>query len=588
MFEAVRNIHSSKNLRGRCLTLILYLLSLLFVVSLFKNISYPLLWADESMTVMHGKRVLEYGYPKVHDGKNVVYDLRHSNPKLGIDQKTDAYVGGANWGMYYFAAVAVILAQTSNDFYIKTAILRIPFALAGLIGLVILGLLGAEFFDSRSSKKGFWVLFAFFELISIPLVLHLREARYYSLTVCLTALVIFTYTRFRILEKTKYSTYAVLLTVCLFLLFVTFSPGYFIFLIAIPLYETIGFLKALVSKYSKKSNQIHHGIPSLNQSLKYYLRDLLPIVLSLIAVSPLISFFKTFYIAGEMAKFNFLLFGISKWNMYLYNLSLIWRYFTSFDFIYLMIFLKFCLLLSIIRLGVREISSSDIRKLMFSNFLAVIFIVYFFGIARIPNFPFTRYFIPLQPVLAAMIILDVALVYNLISLYPSPMIKYCKVMLLVVFAGFVLTNIGKNVEYLKGHVYELSHQYKGPLDYLIPFIKDTYGDTEKLVIATNYEETSFMYYLKSKVIIGYVGNNLEEDMKMAPDIIIFRKGWRNLSPKIFIDFFTRHYYQRVSFPVFDYKVNNISELNLSPEYQHQFETLNTENERMKVDMFLKK
>ena len=97
-----------------------------------------------------------------------------------------------------------------------------------------------------------------------------------------------------------------------------------------------------------------------------------------------------------------------------------------------------------------------------------------------------------------------------------------------------------------------------------------------------------MYYLKSRVIIGYVGNNLEQDMQMVPDIIIFRKGWRNLNPKIFVDFLGRRRYQRVSFPVFDYKVNNIPELNLSPEYQHQFKTLNTENERIKADIFLKR
>src|SRR5512139_1342528 len=153
MFELAKKLLVVEDLRKRCLTLIFFSLSLLFVVSLLKNISYPFLWADESMTVMHGKRVLEYGYPKVHDGKNVLYDLRHSNPKLGIDEKTDAYIGGANWGMYYVAAVAVTLAEMSNDIFTKTAILRIPFALTGLIGLVILGLLGAEFFDSRFSKK---------------------------------------------------------------------------------------------------------------------------------------------------------------------------------------------------------------------------------------------------------------------------------------------------------------------------------------------------------------------------------------------------------------------------------------------------
>jgi hypothetical protein len=589
MVELVKKTLVVKNLRERCLTLIFYFLSLLFVVSLFKNISYPLLWADESMTVMHGKRVLEYGYPKVHDGKNVLYDLRHSNSKLGIHEKTDAYIGGANWGMYYVAAVAVKLAQMSDDLFTKTAIVRIPFALVGLVGLAILGLLGAEFFESRSSKKGFLVLFAFFELISVPLVLHLREARYYSLTVLLTALVIFLYARYKILKKAKYLTYAVLLTLSLFFLFVTFSPVYFIFLIAISLYESIGFVKALVSKYTKKSGQIPPGMPSLNQSLKYYLRDLLPIVLSLIAVSPLIFFFKTFYIAGEMAKFNFLLFGISRLDMYLANLSVIWKYFGSFDFIYLAIFLKFCLLLSFIRLGVREISSSDICKLMFSNFLTIIFIVYFFAIAQIPNFPFTRYFIPLQPVLAVVIILDAALVYNLISLRRSPQYSCYKVVLLVGFIGLISINVSKNIEYLEGHVYELFHQYKGPLDYLIPFIKETYGDTDQLVIATNYEETSFMYYLESKVIVGYVGNNLEQDIGMVPDIVIFRKGWGSLNLNIFLDFLRKHRYQRVSFPVFDYKVNNIPELNFSPRlFKHQFRTLISGDERMKADIYLKR
>ena len=588
MFEFFKKILVVENLRERGLTLVSYSLCLMFAISLFKNISYPLLWADESMTAMHGKRVLEYGYPKVHDGKNVVYDLRHPNPNLGIDEKTDAYIGGANWGMYYFAAVAVRLAQMSDDLFTKTAIVRIPFALFGLLGLAIFGLLGAEFFDSRFSKKGFWILFAFFELISVPLVLHLREARYYSLTVFLTALAIFIYTRYRILKKTKYLINVIFLTLSLFLLFVTFSPVYFIFLIAIFLFESIAFVKDLFSKYAKKSGQVPSGVSSLNQSFKYYLRNLVPLILSLIAVYPLISFFKTFYIAEEMAKFNFFLFRISKWDMYLASLSVIWKYFRSFDLIYLAVFLKCCLLFSIVRLGVREISSPDTRKLGFSNFLSVIFIVYFFAIARIPNFPFTRYFIPLQPVLAVMIILDVALVYNLISSRPPRGIKYYKIILLIVFAGFILTNIGRNIEYIRGHVYELSHQYRGPLDYLIPFIKERYRDTDKLVIATNYEETSFMYYLESKVIIGYVGNNLYEDTQAIPDIVIFRKSWRNLDLKIFIDFLAKHPYERISLPVFDYTMNNIPELNFSPEYKHQFQTLETQDEKMKVDIFLKR
>jgi hypothetical protein len=590
MPESVKKGPAVNNLHERCLTLIFFFLSLLLVVSLFKNISYPLLWADESMTAMHGKRVLEYGYPKVHDGKNVVYDLRHSNPKLGIDPKTDAYIGGANWGMYYVAAAAVALAQMSDDFYTKTAILRIPFALAGLIGLAIFAFLGTQFFESRLSRYGFLTLFAFFELISIPLVLHLREARYYSLTVLLTVLTILIYSRYRVLERGRYWIYAVSLTISLFSMFVTFAPGYFVFVVALSLYESIGILKFLFSRYMRRTIEMDQNNSfSPDKPFKYYLGNLLPVILSLIAVSPLISFLKTFYIAEETAKFNRLLFGFSEWEMYLTNLAIIWRYFVSSDLMYLAIFLKLCILISSTRLAVKGGSLPDIRKLRFSNFLTGIFIVYFFAIARIPNFPFTRYFITLQPVLAGMIIFDVALVFDLVSWRPSPRVKYYKVLFLVVFIGFISINISKNMEYLKGHVYELFHQYKGPLDDLIPFIKQTYGDTDKLVIATNYEETSFMYYLRSKVIIGYVGNNLEEDARAVPDVIVLRKGWGSLHRRVFLDFFGRHHYQRVSFPTFDYKVNNIPELNFPQSgLKHQFRTLYAADERLKTDIYLKR
>jgi len=590
MIRVFKEVLNGKNLREHCLTFVFYFLAVLFAASLLKNISYPLLWADESMTVMHGQRVLEYGYPKVHDGKNVLYDLRHWNPKLGIDEKTDAYIGGANWGMYYFAAIAVAMARITDDFYTKTAILRIPFAIAGLAGLAILAFLGAQFFDNRLSQCGFLTLFAFLELMSIPLILHLREARYYSLTVFLTALVVFVYARHRILERGRYSTYVILLTLSLFCLFITFSPAYFIFLTAIVLYESIGVTRDLISHIRKKTGRVSHGMSvSRNTPFRYHLQLLLPVLLSLIAVSPLLSFFKTFYIAEEVAKFNRLLFRVSEWQMYQANLEFIWNYFTRSDLIYLGIVLKFCVLISLKGLSVRDFSVPDTRKLEFSNFLTVIFVVYFLAIARIPNFPYTRYFVPLQPILAAMVILDVALVYNRISVSPALKIRYGKVMLLIVFAGLVLFNIGKNSEHLKGHAYELFHQYKGPLDYLIPFIRETYRDTGELVIATNYEETSFMYYLNSKVVMGFVGNNLEEDTQEVPDVIVYRKGWGNLHRRAFLDFFARHRYQRVSFPVFDSQVNNIPELNLLPAGpRHQFRTLYAGDELRRVDIYLKR
>ena len=134
---------------------------------------------------MGGKRVLEFGYPKVHDGKNVLYDLRHSNPVLGIDEKTDAYVGGTGWLHYYLAAIGVWIADGFTDIYTKTGIIRSIFALTGLIGLLLFVRLLGRFFEDRFSKFLFAGLFFSMALFSISLTFMLREVRYYSLNILL-------------------------------------------------------------------------------------------------------------------------------------------------------------------------------------------------------------------------------------------------------------------------------------------------------------------------------------------------------------------------------------------------------------------
>lgn len=594
MFSSAKNVSDSAMLGTRrpavdwskYLTVSLLMLTLLFLISLFKNISYPLLWADESMTAMHGERVLEYGYPKVHGGKNVLYDLRHPNLRLGIDEKTDAYIGGANWGQYYVAALGVKLAQMSKDLYVKTAILRIPFAFTGLAGLALLAFLAVQFFDKSPSRAGFLSLFALLELISVPLVLHLREVRYYSPTLLLLALVIFIYARYNLLRRGGYKAYCVLLPFFLVLLYLTFSPAYFICIVSIFIFDSLSFAVRL---WVDKNGVLAGSFAAFCKARsKEYLKNELPLIVSLLAVAPLQSFFKTFYIAEEMAKFNKKLFGISPLNMYLENLSTIWRFFTSFDLLYLALLLKAALLLSFLGQSPRDRPTADRRKFLFSSFLTTLFVVYFFAIPRIPNALFTRYFIALQPVLTVIILLDAALLYKTIWPWRFAGVSLGRILLPLVSAGFIVGDIAHNMPYLKGHVYELFHQYKGPLDYVIPFLKETYEDPDKLVIATNFEETSYMYYLDAKVIVGYVGNNLREDAQMVPDVIVYRAGWDNLDIGIFRNFLRRSHYRKLTFPVVDYSFNNVPELNLSPDSKHQFNTLETDDDNLKVLVFLKR
>ena len=110
-----------------------------FVFSLFKNIQYPLLWNDETETAMYAKRILQYGYPKLNDGKNIVWETYLPDSNIGINKKMDS-CEALVWGQYYFAAIGEFFAEKTNDIYLKTASMRVPFGVAGLLGLFIMAL----------------------------------------------------------------------------------------------------------------------------------------------------------------------------------------------------------------------------------------------------------------------------------------------------------------------------------------------------------------------------------------------------------------------------------------------------------------
>src|SRR6266542_6993459 len=105
-----------------CQNIVLGVLFFIFCLSLFKNISYPLIWNDESETIMMATRVLEFGYPKVHDGKNTVFmmPVNHldsvDNFRVGYNKKYDAFIGNT-WGMYYVGAIGAYIANITDDIY---------------------------------------------------------------------------------------------------------------------------------------------------------------------------------------------------------------------------------------------------------------------------------------------------------------------------------------------------------------------------------------------------------------------------------------------------------------------------------------
>ncbi len=75
------------------------------------------------------------------------------------------------------------------------------------------------------------------------------------------------------------------------------------------------------------------------------------------------------------------------------------------------------------------------------------------------------------------------------------------------------------------------------------------------MIATNYEDPAYMYYLGSHVIVGYYGANLAADIELYPDIIVPRP-WANQRDSL-RKLAERGEYEIKSFPVKSLMANNI-------------------------------
>ena len=549
-----------EKIKNKILFGIFVLLCALFVFSLFKQLSYPLLWNDEAETAMFAERILDYGYPKIYDGKNTLY-LFEIPGKIAWDKRTGAYIG-SNWGQYYFSTPGAILAHKVDDIYTKTLLLRIPFATLGLAGLVVMALSVIRLFGNRPNNKiPFLALFTLFELISVPLVLHLREVRYYSLLIFLLACLFYCYINYKFFGAIGPFSYIALTMLLLFFLFNTFSPAYFIFASTVVLYESFGLLKKIRIR------------------LKNFIINIAPFIFSFILIVPLLIFFKTFDISAGWVRF-----ARGCCAPYYARIFGILDFFRNYDFLLLAVAVK-GILVSLLFFRRPEAD----RRFQISDFLTLFFVIYIFAIAGMPlPILFQRYYIAVQPILILILLIDLFAVFEIISTIKSADLKK-RLKILFAFsitAIFLLSGINK-IEPIKGHFYELFHRYRGSLDFAIPYIKSTYKNTERLIIATNYEEPAYMYYLGSKTIIGFVGNNLKEDIKLQPDIIIPRKGRLQGRERLFDSLLQKGHYRKISFPVFDYyPVNNIPEIDHG-RFSHLYGTLPARNEDERLDIYVK-
>jgi|WetSurSiteA1Bulk_404760.scaffolds.fasta_scaffold00204_14 hypothetical protein len=540
------------------LVIVIIGLVILTLFNTLKNISYPLFWQDEAETVVYAENVLKTGLPKINNGKNILNESEI--PDETVKAISVYNVNPHTWAQFYFPAPFIYLSQYFADFYTKNLIIRTPQALIGLLGVAIFLLIPLKLLPTKRKKYLFSIIFLVFENFSIFLILHLREVRYYSFLLFFLSLFFFIFINYRFLGKGK-KVYFYVLPLVLFFLFNSFFPAYIITFIYFGLFEAFLFFKD-INKLSLRNNFLNH------------LKELIPLFASVLLILPQTIILEIYKISGtvtEVFGYNFL--------AYFNNLFFTFSYFAKYEYLCLAILVKIILFFVLKKHQKLSVFLKENKLAQISTFFSFFFLFYPMVIANNP-YTFERYFLPLQPILILVILIDLFLMFDIFRE------RKIKTEMLPYFFIFVAMLLSVNkIDLIKGHLYELTHVFKGPLDYIIPYIKQNYKNPENLIIATNYEEPSYMFYLKSKVIIGFQGKNLQADMKLIPDIIIPRRDRPNSSKELKA-LFNKAEYQKVAFPVYDYQYNNIADIALP--LPHLFKTLTVDKADLMTNIYIKK
>jgi hypothetical protein len=505
-------------------------------VLLFAGLAHPLFWADEGETAMFGRRIIEFGYPKVHADRNVVYQFG-SNIALGVDERTDAYIG-TTWGQFYFAVPGLLWAERVEDPWAKTARVRLPFALAGALGLALFALAALPALPARR-RSLFCALFLVCTCLSLSLLLHLREVRYYSLVVLWVGAIVFVQLRFAVFRTLGVRGYTAAISVLSFLLFNSFFAAFFSVFAALAL------------------ERGRHG-----------LRALLPLLPALVLVAPLLLWFETFSIAAVFSREL----SLGPRGL-LENVGIVGAHLLSREFLLPALACRAALFGVDRAARRRDAAAAPDALRAASGFLWLLAGVYaLLGCAN--PLPLERYFVVLSPLLTLVFLLDGFALTTAAARLAGPVHERLAARATVA-ALVALVAIARSSAFgdVAGHVASLATPYRGPVDEIVTWVRERYPDPASLVVATNYEELALMYYLESHVIVGLTLNNLVADRRLEPELVIPRRHWRSSLPEV-VAFLRRGNWERNALPVVDLHYNNNPALSRSrflPD-PHRFET----------------
>ena len=497
-------------------------------------LGHPLFWQDEGETAMFGQRILDYGYPKVHDGGNVVFGMGVPL-EYAVEGRTDAYTGSL-WGQYYLAALGVQFAKGVEELHAHTARVRLPFVLLGMAGLGLLFLSVSPLFSER--RRGRAAGFAGYGLLlclSTSLILHLREVRYYAPALACLAGVVWLQMRRPPGRGEGGAGRAWGMGGALLVLFNFFHPA----ALAAGLWVCIEWFV-----WARRAPG--PGLSRVGRAGSLWL--------SLAAFGSLALGIAWAFGIPTLSRIFAERWGFGP-ELYGTNLVLLAQYLLRYELLGPVLLAEAVLLV-----GRRQGRESAAGLICARGSLLRLVVLYALVGAGNPIF-FERYFVPVGPLLILVLLLDLEILWRGFG-HETRQTRRPRGLGIALSSAILASILWIRADELVGHVQEIRRPVVGPVDAAIEFIQARYPDPAALMIATNYEAEPYMYYLGSRVVGRFHGGTAEADAAEAalePDLVIPRSA-QPRSLQAVRRYLMVHPFERHELSVADVAYNNIPEL----------------------------
>tara|TARA_B100000686_G_scaffold354783_1_gene467194 strand:+ start:78 stop:1643 length:1566 start_codon:yes stop_codon:yes gene_type:complete len=455
------------------------------------GLSNSALQMDEGVDTFISLTILKYGFPRHSDGIRSVMEYADVHDGLFVYR---------TWLPYYAQALSISL------FGKTTFGARFPFALTGIFSILSLYGLGFKITGKRSVGFTAGLLFA----SCVPALLYFRCARYIGFPVLFSVFITWTY--LKVFENKRWSPW--------------------LFIVIGALYFHSMYVEFAGSMMGICLHLIFHRRYVLPKNLRiFWFAVIVLVVLTLpwiLFISPVFAkVIETFQARGVGLEPSFLIY-IKRFLSFIFQINIfvfpfvmipvLWSRFLRprLFHIQLLLFIILAIILS------ATLNSIPTQNYIFAAFPLIFLIL---GIIVMEGFPFGKWFR-----VSVLAILLGTNIFHVSPLYPVRWVA--DVLPQTVEASHYLRSAAasfKNTVKLDSltydYVYEISHPYKGTLDYVVEFFKRN-GEAGELCFIDS-EEVSFAFYTDMEVIQKY-----EMTTDLRPDWIVLRNNFlRNFERK---------------------------------------------------------